>query len=459
MEIDDIKTELLEAATEAGFPLGQAPGQKQYYIDDLTGDSFSVFKEDQNVFNVAYKQPSGNERESRLILSNAPTDGAYEAFKSNHFEFRLGIDSTKAADPNLIQEIHAFLHQSLQEIKVKLQHLNYVEDSGGLLINALNNNMSNATFTKKDIPKSKDIATGTIASEITGTATNDKSKRIKFLLAPTAYGVYNLILVDTSEFFQINFELEKANEVMENVGPLLASVVSRELNHGYPISHFMEKVDKIVRMKGCAPKKFKANPYNTLHIDLTAGKPACMLKGVVINAYGYIINHLDGLHISAENEFMKQEFVIGLDDNFDRNLDQVFVELIAEKNDIESIATKNKGKSIETETIEEIHKVISEIAKAPISCEKVDPKKDNFTCSIKIGAKSYVVVRVIEKFGKEEYFQVSMIDPPTASAANTAGYASPEMFINKFNGYNQSARITQYMKPFFDRISKFTVLL
>lgn len=457
LDIPELKLIFKDAAEQQRMYIEESKVDGEYYFSEESGEHFSVSKGDEEVFTVRVKKPEKGERKINIIISNRPTDTKFINFEDSHFEIRMGVDTTKDNPEELAADISSFLMGALITVQEKLEHLDNTFNSGGMIVDILNDLFKGKKITSVDIEQSRDNDLGIIASEISIATPQNPKQRIRFLLAPTFQKIYNFSLVDSKEYFEINFHIHKAREIFESAASIIDSIIAKEIHHAHPISYFMEKLYAIISSKQCKTKAFKANMAHAHHFDfLSIGTGDCQLKGLSISAVGYIINSLDGFHISFDNEYVRQEFIISLDDNFDKNLDGVFSEMLAVDADLLDSIKKNKGKSIETETIEKIHDTISGLAGGGVACEKVT--NGGFNCNMTIDKNQYIVVKVLERNGEDDYFQVSLIDPPTVTDANSVGYAHPEIYISKHNGYDQKLRLTKTVKPFFDRISKFKVV-
>ena len=87
--------------------------------------------------------------------------------------------------------------------------------------------------------------------------------------------------------------------------------------------------------KNTASKSRTGN--NSFHIkafDFTLSEKAdCKLNGHVISGVAYRINELSGFHLKSESDYLIQEYIIALDENFDKNLENVIKEITAENAD------------------------------------------------------------------------------------------------------------------------------
>ena len=320
-----------------------------------------------------------------------------------------------------------------------------------------------------------------------------------------------MLLVDSPEFFQVSFHINKVDDVIQHAAKYINNIISAELRNSSPLASYFAKLEAIVRSKNCnlggsakrerllaqssqsnksqklnrsskstkqsvtsnsqksssknkssRPKtgakksKTQDNPYHLKAFDFSFGdQPDCKFNGYLISGVAYRINQLNGFHLKFENDFLIQEYIVALDDSFDKNLENVVKEVLAENTELKDSIEKNKGNSIIEESIDKLHKAISALAKGSIACQA--PNGDAFTCILNIGKHSFTIAKVVEKSRKEDFFQISLIDPPSTNKGNTLGTAHPEIFISKYNGYDQNARVIEQVKTFFEKVQKFKI--
>lgn len=497
LDIEEVKNDIIQVAPSHGFNLfAQKKDEESYYVSSESGNGFVVSRGDSEIFTVELQRPEGEQRELKIIISNLSIEQRFMDFNENHFDIRMGIDPTKEKDPGTLQEVNNFLSNAVLTIKDRLQFLDNKGNPGEKVVAALKKYVKGASFSHIDIPQSLNAENNLKASEIHATS-SDKKKVIRFLLAPSVSGIYNFILVDSPEFFQVNFHINKVDDVISHAALYINNIINSELRNSIPLASYFERLEAAIKGKNCEVgggggtqkktntsnsgkskskpgKSSKGKPgaskpkntasksrtgNNSFHIkafDFTLSEKAdCKLNGHVISGVAYRINELSGFHLKSESDYLIQEYIIALDENFDKNLENVIKEITTENADLKDSINKNKGGSIITETMDSINKAISGLAKGNIACEA--PKADSFTCTLTIGKQKFVIVKVIERSKKEDFFQISLIDPPKTNSGKSTGFAHPEIFISKYNGYNQNERLVNQIKPFFEKVQKFKI--
>ena len=462
-ELSEFKDELYAAAESVNFNLKEIRDDEDpnsFYISREGGNNFVISKQDMEVFMIKVIKPRQHERDHMIVITNRPEGEEFKEFAEDHFDIRMVIDISKESDEEMDAMVKTFFSDSLKEILEKLKILDTSIDEGKYALDALRNLKKlnpSLEFDAVDIAESANLVYRNQSSIITAWSNQNPEKNVKFLLSPTYYGLYNLSLLDGFQFFEINFDIHKADKVIGESKEAINKILSDEIKRAGTDKFYIEKVHAQIKKMKCDIGDLEHNAFdNHTYNFMENASPGCELNGYSIKLTLYRLDIMKTIHLRFENEFVVQEFMIGFGELFDKSLDTAFKDMITEGLDMSAIIKKNKGAPVEYETLDGLFESINKFVEGNITCQKPAKDADNFTCSFKKDAKtSFVILSVVEKEGDEGFFIVSFKDPPTMGNANLIGYAHPEIFINKFNGFDQKERVSKQVVAFFDRIAKF----
>lgn len=455
MAIDDISQRLIEAAAKSDFIIKPADDgdPASYFINDMTGDEFIVERGGDAVFAVTLDEPDLGSKNKKVIISNRPVGEDFEDFEHNHFEFKIGIDASQEGKPEFEASIDQFLDTATKTIAEKLRHLNYVNMAGEAVTNALNANVAGVDFEFADLKETENLELKRIATKITARVQSTKAEFF-FILSPTYERMYNFKLLNSRVHFEFDFDIFMTDDVFAHASKTIHDILTIDLKAAHNILFYAEKIGKGFQSKKCQVPALEPNPYNIFEFAFAPDDKKnknCELPDYKVTLTGFNVAYLNSIHLRAESELLVQEFVIALNRDFDHVLDSIIADLVLEENETKVALKKNKKNEIIEETLDGIYKIINGLKKGKIVCDA--PKQGKFICHYKIGARDHTVLIASEMDDEEEFFRISLIDPPHDGDSKSEGYSHPEIYLNKFNGYDQKLRLKKHIQPFFAKVS------
>lgn len=345
---------------------------QQGFIREEDADRCSVKLNSLNVFEVHVKRGS---QKTELIISNLPYNGKFQHFASNHFEHRYGVKEEDTAD-QLKDYFERISGEVLEKIRQAFSDSDNVRTIYTMVVEKLMN-----LYALVDLEDNK-ATLGRYTTLQVGRKDSEKVFKIaEIKIYPSTPGVtYNielLLLGQTIQFGIINTNL--AASVTNTLSEILTSLDQAVLPY-YSLQDIDRSVEELLKNRDCNKGKSIDNlgTFNVMSYELFDGdSPSCKLKGSILSFY--IINPamIESLHLTLNNDLLKDEFVIPLDQNFEVSLEAAVTSFINVVTDVTQ-ARQNESE-VKTVDFNSLCGYVSDKL-APNKCEA----KDNgqmFECS------------------------------------------------------------------------------
>ena len=381
--------------------------------------------------------------ESTLEITNVPTEEEFSSFINNHFEFKRTFPS-KELDP---KETEEYLTNISKQIWQKISNTDSTLPVGQQIMNELverlkpyslyildEEQLEHDNFINVDVYKKPE----------------DKRKLIEIQVFPLIpEELYQLVIVKSETTFKVNIKADNVKKTIETIEGQIKAIIKDAEEEKYNFPVIIEIFENMLKERHCEIKKTNENiPFNISGIE-TSEKEECNLSKTkfVIEQFSY--GYMRYLHITADNDYLIEEFMINVNKSFENNLNKALEEIKKEVEQVKEL--RDQPDKEEEVSMRKVKEALKTLAGEDYMCEDKD---GGYVCSKEENGVREIVamVREINDSSKGKFFRVNFIDPLQESTDKHTDYAHPEINIEESNGSSQLERMKKHADAFFNRI-------
>ena len=453
IEIEVLKKLVLDSAKLNSFNLHAKEGKdpQAYHIAEITETGFSILRSTQKIFTVSIEKAKEEGENDKIVLTNRPNKDSFNNFDQNHFHFIMGYEPDKLDSEKTKVELKLFFDNAFKTISEKLAHLQNDIDPLTVVNTALNKHIKEASFNLEPLEVSANKSFNNGAAIIIATV-KKTGLDIKFLVYPSSENLYTLMLINSSEGFELSFNIYNVDDIIKSARASFVEVFNIRTANLKPNKAYLDKISSYLNTKKCVfPEIKQTNVFNKYQIEFEAEKNlSCPLTYYTIYITLITLEYINSIHIKADSEEMTQEFIINMDKDFDKKIESIFKDLISDIQELNERIKGAQGKEAKELEINQVYDTVNPLKKGSIECG--DPSVDRFTCTMTYNAKKFTILKATE-LTKSEVIRISVIEPPNADGKTKQGYYHPEYIFSKFSSYDQLDKLKNYIQPLFTKLS------
>ena len=372
-----------------------------------------VYLEKVHLFSVLVKEQAA---ESSIIITNTPAGDKFADFDMNHFEFRHTLNPN--TDPT---QLKTYFEHISDDIVEKINHIAAPSENTKLIYNEC----VNALGEKYNLVQSD--MTG---AEVDGYISFDinSKENIDFKLAeiqiyPIKHNeVYGLSLCKANKTIDVNFTRNNLVPSVQKALAELVPLINEKMDAHYNFENILNTVKESMRVHNCELKDVQqtGNSDTGSSLVFNSGKlethdapsAICVIKPSIIELSLFSYGYLQYLHLTIDNELLRDEFMISVNENFEATLKETFDQVI----EVIKGVRENKEKSAETTTID--FESLCEMIKEKMAKYECQLTNEFFECDTKEQGKDIPVLmmnKVAIGRPNESYRVVFLTSRPGAS--------------------------------------------
>ena len=408
---------------------------------DKGEEGIDVFLNDHHSFSLHLTE---SEYEKTLSISNVPSEGTFDRYVDNHFDFKRTFP---ISDTNP-EEFKSYLEDIATQIFEKIKSNRLSIPFGTQIIDYLVIKLSPyylAIFDEEQRKEDKFINVDVYKEK------DDQDKLIEIQVFPLVSGVlYRLMVVKAETTFAINIKADNIEKTIDTILDQIKEILSKAEEEKYNFTTLIAKIEENIKELKCEikEKNHKNIKFGILSLE-TRESEECPLSKTKFQIELFSYGYMRYVHIMADNDFLIEEFMINVNTKFSNNLHRALEEIQTEIQQVKE--DRNQPGKDEEVSMKKVKHALNELAGEDYKCED---ENMGYICSkITNGVREIVaMVREINDSHKGKFFRVNFIDPLKENSNKEEEYAHPEINIEESNGSSQLERMKKHADVFFNRI-------